>query len=255
MKKYIIQITRFILHFSNYKTVLVRISGVVVFMFTSHVLMAQGDYISIGIGPSMVYGDNSGVYREFRFKTQPAVTLAFNRQLNEFVGLRGSIGGQMIESGDYDLIFKRKIINWGNQDQAFRFKGTTYFADFTPVFTTNPNAAGKIASSFQFYAGLGIGAMFVLRDDEILKNGKLLNGELVEGEVVKISESNFIPYIPIRTGFSTNLSGNWDFALEFVLMTTINSELDGNNLKDKALSPDMTGQIQFVVKRYFGQAW
>lgn len=255
MKKSIIQYYSFNLYSTSHKTTLKRIFGFFIFMVTCHSLSAQGDYISLGIGPSMLYADNSGEYRDFQFKIQPAITLSFNRQISEYVGIRGSIGGQNINSGDYDLKYPKKLIRWGDQDQAFRYKGAGYFADLTPIFTTNPNAAGKLTSSVQFYAGLGLGALYVVRDQEILKNGVFQEDELTEGNIIKTTETNVIPYIPIRTGFSTNLSGNWDFALEFVLMTTLNSKIDGNVIKDKSLAPDMSGQIQFVVKRYFGQAW
>lgn len=255
MKESIFQINSFNLHIIQYKTILIRVFGAFIFMFTCHSLSAQGDYISLGIGPSMLYADNSGEYRDFQFKIQPSITLSFNRQISEYVGIRGSIGAQNINSGDYDLKYPRKLIRWGDQDQAFRYKGAGYFADLTPIFTTNPNAAGKLTSAVQFYAGLGLGAIYVVRDQEILKNGVFEEGELIEGNIMKSTETNVIPYIPIRTGLSTNLSGNWDFALEFILITTLNSKIDGNVIKDKLLAPDMSGQIQFVVKRYFGQAW
>ena len=217
-------------------------------------LFAQGDHLSIGFGPSLIYSDNSGEYRNFKFKVEPAITISYNKQITEYVGLRGSVGAQKFNSGDYDLAYPGKIINWGNQGQAFGYKGTGYFADLMPVFTSNPNAAGMITATVLFHVGLGFGVMFVKREQKTLKNGVLGDG-IMEGDVITSNKTNFLPYVPLRTGFSTNLSGDWDFTLEFVLMTTLNSELDGNNIKDKELTPDMSGQIQFIVKRYFGQAW
>ncbi len=233
---------------------------VIVFFFITcfcSTVSAQGDYISIGFGPSMIYSDNSGLYREFKFKIQPAVSLSINKQLSEYVGLRGSLGTQIFNSGhytDYNPNPKR-IINWGNEDQAFGFKGMGYIADIMPVFTTNPNASGMLMSTIHFYAGLGFGLMYVSRDLEILRNGIIDNGVIVDGEILKTNETDFLPLIPLRTGLSTNLSGDWDFALEFVLITTLSSELDGNNIKYNQIDPDMSGQILFTVKRYFGSAW
>jgi hypothetical protein len=224
-------------------------------MCFSRNLSAQGNHFSIGIGPSLIYLDNSGIYQDFRFKIQPAITISFNQQLSENVGLRGSVGAQIFNSGEYYLAYPNKIVRWGDKDQAFGFKGRGYFADLMPVFTTNPNSSGMLNSSLQFYAGLGFGLMFVERDQQTFKNGVFKGGILISGDIISSNETNLIPYIPIRTGVSTNLSGNWDFALEFALMTTLNSELDGNNIKDKLLTPDMSGQIQFVVKRYVGQVW
>ncbi|MEB2778401.1 hypothetical protein SYJ56_24035 [Algoriphagus sp. D3-2-R+10] len=184
--------------------------------------------------------------------------------MNEFVGLRGSIGIQIFNAGGYYPVNSQKVINWGNEDKPFDSKGRGYFADVMPMLTTNPNAAGMLMSSIQFYAGLGFGVMFVEREQKTLKNGVLINGvkgrheivgELVEGDIITSDETSFVPYIPLRTGISTNFSGDWDFALEFVLIVATNSELDGNNMKDKKITPDMSGQIQFTAKWYFGQAW
>ncbi len=215
---------------------------------------AQGDYFSVGIGPSMIYGDNSGEYRDFKFKIQPAIALSISKQINENLALRGTIGAQPMESGDYDLAYPKKIIKWGNENQAFGFTGTGYFADFLPVFTTNPNASGMLMSTLQFYAGLGFGMMLVEREQKVLKNGSFEN-EVLEGDIVISNDSNLIPYIPLKTGIGTNLSGDWDFALEYALLVTTGSKLDGNNIKDKTFSPDMSSQIMFTVKRYFGKAW
>tara|TARA_R110002020_G_scaffold376262_1_gene587394 strand:- start:549 stop:1259 length:711 start_codon:yes stop_codon:yes gene_type:complete len=222
----------------------------------SQSVLAQGDHLSLGIGPALLYSDNSGIYREFKFKVQPAITLSINKQLNEYIGLRGSVGLQLLNSGQYYLELPKQMVKWGNKDQAFAFKGQGYFADVMPVFTTNPNSAGMMMSSLQFYAGAGFGVMYAQRNQEVLKNGLVLNDLLEEGEIIKSKESDLIPYVPVRTGISTNLNGDWDFALEFVLLVTTNSEVDGNNIIDKRITVvDMSGQIQFTVKWYFGPAW
>ena len=219
---------------------------------------AQGDHLTLGIGPSFVYGDNSGEYSNFKFKVLPAMSLSFNKQMTENITVRGSIGVQMINSGDYadyDGENTKKLIRWGDQDQAFSYKGTSYFADAMPIFMTNPNEMGMLMSTFQFYAGLGLGIMFVEREQNTLKNGLLTDGVLTEGDVVTSKETNVLPYIPTRIGLSTNSGGDWDLGLEFVLITALNSKLDGNNIKDKSLSPDMSGQILITVKRYIGKSW
>lgn len=218
--------------------------------------MAQGDHISIGIGPSMVYVDNnSGVYQDLNFKVKPAFTASYNKQMTENIALRGTFGVQFLNSGEYDLSFIKRISNWGKQDQAFDFKGTGYFVDVLPVFTTNPNALGMLMSTLQFYAGIGFGGMFVQREQKTLLNGVVEDGELIEGDFVTTNETSFSPYIPFKTGISTNLSGDWDFGLEFSLFVTMNSELDGNNIKHNQINPDMASQILFKVKRYIGPAW
>lgn len=217
---------------------------------------AQGNYISLGLGPSLLYSDNSGIYRESKFKIQPTISLSYNKQINDFIGLRGSLGVQFLNSGDYYLEKPRHMVKWGDKDQAYSFTGHGYFADVMPVFTTNPNSSGKLSSTFQFYAGAGFGLMFVQREQKIFKNGLVQFNDIIEGETIITSDSDLIPYVPIRTGINTNLSGDWDFGLEFVLLVTTNSEVDGNNILDKRITKvDMSGQILLSVKRYIGSPW
>jgi hypothetical protein len=217
---------------------------------------AQGDHITLGIGPSMIYGDNSGHYKRFFFKIQPAVTLAFNKQMSEHVGVRGTLGLQKFDSGDYEQYpHPERLAKWGNLGKPFAFKGVGYFADAMPIFTTNPNEMGMLMSSLQFYAGLGFGVMYVQRDQKTLISLFDEEGLPVADDIVTTKESNVIPYIPTRIGFSTNSSKDWDFGLEFVLILTTNSNLDGNDINYNSIGPDMAAQILFTVKRYIGKRW
>lgn len=229
--------------------------GLLMMVFASSVF-AQGDHISLGVGPALLYSDNSGIFREFKFKVQPTATISYNKQITDFMGLRGSLGVQFMNSGDYYLEKPKNMVKWGDKDQAYSFTGQGYFADVMPMFTTNPNSSGMLTSAIQFYAGAGFGVMFVQREEQILKNGEVSFNQLVKGETITTDDSDIIPYVPVRTGISTNLSGDWDFALEFVLLITTNSEVDGNNILDKRITKvDMAGQILLTVKRYIGSPW
>lgn len=218
-------------------------------------LSAQGDYVSLGIGPSLLYSDNAGEYRAFKFKVQPSVTLSVSKQLSEFIAVRASVGSQMFNSGGFDPLNTGRVVNWGNKDQAYDFKGLGYFGDIMPVLTTNPNAVGMVTASYQFYMGLGFGMMYIQRDEKTLKNGVIFDRELIRGTTVESKESSYVGYVPLRTGINTNLSGNWDYSLEFTLITMMGSDLDGNNVQTKLIKPDMIGQVQIKVSRYFGMAW
>ncbi len=232
-----------------------NILSLIFFVSIYQLSMAQGDFVSIGVGPGMLYADNSGEYRAFKFKIQPAATISINKQISDFLSVRANIGAQMLNSGGYDPLNHRRVVNWGNQDQAFDFTGIAYFLDVTPILITNPNSQGMVASPFHFYAGLGFGAMYVEREQKVLKNGLIIDGELVQGDIITTNENNIVPYIPLKIGVSTNLEYEWDYAVEFSLMTGLNSEIDGNNMKTKTLQPDMIGQILFTVRRYIGRPW
>lgn len=217
---------------------------------------AQGDHLTLGIGPSMIYGDNSGHYHKLRFKIPPAISLSLNKQINEHIGLRGTLGIQRLNSGDYEKYPNpARLAKWGNQGKPFAFKGMGYFADVMPIFLTNPNEMGMLMSTLQFYGGLGLGAMFVQRDQKTLLNGIDEDGLLLPGDIVTSKETNVIPYIPTRIGVSTNSSSDWDIGIEFVLIVTTSSKLDGNDINYNRITPDMAGQILFTVKRYIGKSW
>lgn len=225
-------------------------------LFLCQNLKAQGNHVLFGIGPSLLYVDNnSGLYKKFQFQVRPALTLSVNKQLTENIGLRGTLGAQMLYSGEYDLSYAERIAEWGQEGQAFEFKGAGYYVDVMPIFTSNPNSLGMTMSQIQFYAGLGFGLMFVQREQKTLENGIVEEGELIAGEIVRSKETSLIPNIPLRVGFGTNTGNHWDYGLEFVLITSLNSELDGNNINYNAMKPDLSGQILFTVKRYFGRAW
>lgn len=217
---------------------------------------AQGDHITLGIGPSMIYADNSGPYRKLFFKIQPSVTFSYNKQISEHLAVRGALGFQKFDSGYYEQYpHPAKLAKWSYQGKPFAFKGMGYFADVMPVFMTNPNEMGMLMSSLQFYAGLGFGVMYVQRDQKTLISLFDEEGLPVAEDIVITKDSNVIPYIPTRIGFTTNSGNDWDFGLEFVLILTTNSNLDGNNLNYNRISPDMAAQILFTVKRYIGKRW
>ncbi|SDZ29246.1 MULTISPECIES: hypothetical protein [Rhodonellum] len=213
------------------------------------------DHISIGIGPSMLYGDNAGEYTAFKFKILPSATLAYNNQIADIMDLRATFGVQMLNSGGYDPLNTGRVVRWGDNDQAFDFKGNAYFGDIMSVVNFNPNIPGRAGEIANFYAGLGLGVMYVNRDQEVLKNGRIENEILLEGEIIKSKQSTTLAYLPFRVGVSTNLESDWDYSFDFSLFTALDSGLDGNNMKTKRIKPDMMGQFQIVIKRYFGRSW
>lgn len=213
------------------------------------------DHISIGIGPSMLYADNAGEYSNFKFKILPSATLSYNKQIADVMDLRATFGLQMLNSGGFDPLNAGRVVRWGNNDQAFDFEGNAYFGDIMTVFNFNPYIPGRAGEVANLYAGAGIGVMQVKRKQEVLKNGKIENNVLTAGEIIKSNQSTTLAYIPFRLGISTNLESDWDYSLDFSLFTAMNSELDGNNMKTKRITPDMMLQFQIMIKRYLGRSW
>src|SRR5690554_7366474 len=83
----------------------------VIFSAVNHFILAQDDRtdrIGAGLGPAMMYGDNTGINRDFKFKVLPALTVDYNKKLHTFFDVRGSLGWQMVNSGDF---YNMKQIN------------------------------------------------------------------------------------------------------------------------------------------------
>jgi hypothetical protein len=216
----------------------------------SEALQAQQsrDHISLGFGPSMVYGENTGDFRSFKFKVLPAATFSYNKQLSHRFDLKSSIGAQFLNSGGYENISDPTVIAWGNNGQAFDFKGVGYFADIMPVYVFNPEVKNRVPDVVSVYAGLGVGVMHVVREQ------KVTNSTPMTGNVIETSDkSTTAAYIPFRLGVSSKLDFDWDYALEFTALTMTNSEIDGNNMKNKLINPDILLQFQIIVKKYIGR--
>lgn len=211
------------------------------------------DYVSVGIGLGMVYGDNAGDYRSMRFKKLPGFTIAYSREISEKFDLRTTLGQQNINSGEFRRINDPLVIKWGQNDQAYFFRGNAFFADVMAVFLFNPNEPNSVGDPFNISAGLGIGGIFSQRVQRVLKDGVLENGSLVDGRVERSYQSMATAYIPFRVAISTNLESNWDYALEFSFLTLANSKIDGNEMNDKLIKPDLLANVQFMIRRYIGR--
>src|SRR5690554_2103357 len=113
------------------------------------------DRIGIGLGPSMMYGDNTGYTRKLKFKVLPTVIVDYHKKIHTFVDIRGTIGWQMVNSGDfYDVKHLRKI---AEHNLPHGFKGNAFFADVMPVLYLNPNQSGYLPAMYKVYLGLGLG--------------------------------------------------------------------------------------------------
>lgn len=223
-------------------------------LLTSFSALAQSrDNISVGYGWGMIYGDNSGLYKFMKFKMKPAFSAAYTKQLSDRLDLRLSGGGQVIESGEFRPLNSPIIIEWGDNGQAYYFRGITYQVDAVPLFIINPNQSGRAGESVNLYVGLGLGYLFSERAQRVLRDGQLQDGIYVSGFVERTNQTTSMPYIPFRFGISSNLEYEWDFALEFQANMLTGSSIDGNEMTNKLFKPDLLANFQFVVKRYIGR--
>src|SRR5690606_18298621 len=97
---------------------------ILVLVVSIHFVKAQDDRphrIGIGLGPAMMYGDNTGINRKFKFKVLPTLSVDYNKKLHTFFDVRGSVGWQMVNSGDF--YEERTIAKIAKNNLPHGFKG------------------------------------------------------------------------------------------------------------------------------------
>ena len=208
------------------------------------------DNITVGIGPAMLYGDNSGQYRQFRFKVSPALSLSYSREISDEIDIRVTAGLQLIDSGDFGVgRFGIERLS-AAENQAIHFTGQVFFFDVMPVYLFNPAPPGYVGYAINYYAGIGLGAILSNRVDQIPIERQRSTETLVLNEE---ENQSIAAYIPIRAGLSTNLEGLWDIGIEGTVITAYPSNLDGNTIRNKIVPLDMLLQFQITFKRYLGR--
>ncbi|MBR9775729.1 hypothetical protein [Cyclobacterium marinum] len=208
---------------------------------------SRTDRIGIGVGPSFMYGDNTGVHSKFKFKVLPALSLDYHKKINPFFDVKGTLGWQLVSSGDhYTQELKESI---SNANQPYGFSGSVLFGDIMPIYHFNPNLSGYIPSLIKVYSGLGLGYFYSSRTDEKF----ILDESMNRIESYKASDSGI--YIPFRVGAFKDLKSDADIGLEATFIYSPFSELDGNDLQQKRISADMLMQFQFFYRVHIGQRY
>jgi len=223
-----------------------------VLIFSAHFAHAQysRDNISVAVGPAMLYGDNAGRYRQFRFNVSPAFSLSYSREISDEFDLRATLGVQLMDSDDYGLS-SFKITNLSAiNDQAVKFTGQAIYFDVMPLYQFNPTPPGYVGYLINYYAGLGIGVLYSNRAEQV----PLLRERPTQPLTLQnVDNSSVTLYVPIRAGISTNLEGLWDIGVEGTVITATSSNIDGNNIKHKIVPLDILLQFQITFKRYLGR--
>ncbi|WP_114747868.1 hypothetical protein [Pleomorphovibrio marinus] len=221
---------------------------ILTFLIGGNYLIAQDnrqDRLGFGFGPSKIYGDNTGVHKKFRFMVLPAFSVDYHKKLHPYFDLRGTLGWQMISSGDfYTEGIKRGIANAG---LPHAFNGNVIYADLMPIMHFNPNLSGYLPAQFKFYGGAGIGAFQSSRTERFLR---------IEDETERIETRNSVDrgvYFPFRLGvFKELYKKNSEIGLETSVLLSPFGELDGNSKKQKTIEPDLLFQVQIYYRINIG---
>ena len=228
------------------KTVsLIFLSLFVFFLFPSFGQDDRTDRLGIGVGPAKMYGDNTGVHSQFKFKVLPVISVDYSKKLETHFDVKATAGWQLVNSGDFYSMEQIDEIAEANLPHAFR--GNVFFADVMPIYHINPNESGYLPSLIKVYAGLGLGYFYSQRTDERL----ILGDPRRRTETYPASDSGV--YIPVRICIYKDLKSDADIGLEATLMISPFSELDGNDQQQKRFKSDMLMQFQFYYRIFMGK--
>jgi hypothetical protein len=192
----------------------------------------------VGIGPSMFYGDNGGDYPSMKFPVRPNITAGYTRGMLPFMSVRMTTGWQRMVSWDGFRDGTKE--NWGNKGQAASFTGSALYLDIMPQFMlfTQENLGNR--PKFNMYGGLGIGTLFVSRNQQVFNP---------EGPDQSSRVSTLAVYIPLRAGASYAIGELYNISLESTLLKTFADDLDGNRGYNHR--NDHLFQLNVVLQRYF----
>jgi hypothetical protein len=213
-------------------------------------LIAQDDRtdrLGIGLGPSKLYGDNTGIHSEFKFRVLPAFSLDYSKKINELFDAKVTVGFQSIQSGDfYGMNEISKIADAG---LPHAFKGSMFFVDAMPIYHINPNKSGYLPSLVKVYTGLGLGFFSSSREDtrRFFNHAGGFRDETNNG-------SNSGLYIPVRLGGYIELEKtNGEIGLEGSLLIAATGQMDGNDQQQKLLKPDIAAQLMLYYRIPLGK--
>ncbi|MGY6741420.1 MAG: hypothetical protein ACXIUQ_01690 [Cecembia sp.] len=204
---------------------------------------SRPDKIGIGVGPSFLYGDNTGIMSEFKFKILPAVSIDFTKYLDTHFDIRGTVGWQSIGSGDFYT--ESLILGIAESGYPHAFSGNLFFADVMPTYILNPDRIGFIPSAIKIYGGLGVGVFHSSRNDDI----GLLDGELFTTETV--IGTNTGVYFPVRVGAYMEVPElRGEIGLEGALLISPFANMEGNSKQQKLVKSDIAVQLQVFYRIY-----
>lgn len=225
--------------------------ALIIFALTLNVVKAQDDRtdrIGIGFGPGMMYGDNTGINRQFKFKVLPVVTFDYHKKLHTFIDIRGSLGWQMVNSGSF--YNSRQLLKIAEHNLPHGFKGNAYYGHVMPIYHVNPNRSGYLPAMYKVYLGTGLGLIHVSRTDRYLRViGEDIYGEGILSSPYSEKGNNTSVYVPFMLGVTKDLNEQWEISVEPTLLVSFFGELDGNNLQQKVLKPDILTQFNFFIRR------
>jgi hypothetical protein len=201
--------------------------------------LRKADKIGVALGPSFLYGDNTGEMSNLKFKILPSLSVSHTKNISTYFDLKTTLGWQFISSGSIDGIQFINRITRG--EDPFKFSGSLFAFDITPLVYINPDRIGFYPALFKLYVASGLGFFYVRRKDErrIDQNGNLFTETY--------NASNPGVYFPLRIGTHTKFQKG-DLGIEAVMLISPFQNIDGVSNQYKRIKADIASQLQVYYR-------
>jgi hypothetical protein len=195
--------------------------------------------VGVSIGPSFLYGDNTGEMQNLKFKILPSAGIDYNLRISSHFDLRTTISRQYISSGSIDgEQFIRRITRG---DDPYKFTGNLIAFDITPVLHINPAKDGFHSNRLKVYLATGIGYFYSSRIDQ-----KII-GQNGNSTTLVYNSSDHGFYLPVRMGIHTKFYEG-DIGFEGAMLISPFQTMDGISNPYKKINADIACQFQVFYR-------
>ncbi|WP_158859988.1 hypothetical protein [Lunatibacter salilacus] len=200
--------------------------------------ISREKYVQLGVGPSFMYADNAGGFRNVDFNIRPSISASMGKKINSFFDLKATLGYQFYKSQDKEYYGQSLISSWGENNYAVETRSNIVFMDVVPTAHLFKFTNHALRRSVNIYAGAGLGYLLAINQELRYKNEQTYQENKVRSTL----------YVPLRGGISYRLGLYDDISLEGSLFLTFSDKVEGtpnfNRFNDHLL------QGQIVYRRY-----
>lgn len=204
----------------------------------------KGAFYGVAAGPAIMYSDNAGIIRDFKFNVAPSISFFYGQKFQHpNLTWKVSAGYQRLGSANISDESLEQI--WASEGQAVRFNGNAFFLDWMPMYHFSGKNEDAESTKIKFYGGLGLGFMMAF-NQEVYRNLQSQNDSFST-----LNKNRSTIYLPLRLGGSRQLKDDIEIGAEGSLFIGFSDKIDGNAKYN--LLTDFPLQLQFFVKKRLGK--
>jgi hypothetical protein len=200
--------------------------------------ISREKYVQLGVGPSFMYADNAGGFRNLDFNIRPSIAASMGKKINPLFDLKATLGYQFYKSQDKEYYSQDVVASWAENKYAVETRSNIIFMDVVPTAHLFKFTNHALRRDFNIYAGAGLGFLMAINREERYKNEQTYQENKIR--------SSF--YVPLRGGITYRLGLYDDISLEGSLLLTFSDKIEGTSNFNRFNDHLLQGQL--VYRRY-----